>query len=48
MIFEEDAILLSFFAWYEGDEEELRKAVLKYCKSNHVDEDFLTKDDDPA
>jgi len=29
------------FDTYEGDEEELRKAVLKYCKGNHVDANFI-------
>lgn len=32
MIFEEDAILISLFENYAQDEQELRKAVLKYCK----------------
>ena len=31
MIFADDVILLSFFERYE-DEEELKEAVLKYCK----------------
>ena len=33
MIFNEDSILLSFFDRYE-DEEELKGAIQKYCRSN--------------
>ena len=39
MIFNEDAILLSLFERYadEEDLEELRKAVIKYCKGSSLD-----------
>mmetsp|Transcript_44674 Transcript_44674/g.43287 ORF Transcript_44674/g.43287 Transcript_44674/m.43287 type:complete len:107 (+) Transcript_44674:96-416(+) len=45
MIFEEDAILQSLFQSYVGDEEELRKAVLKYCKGSHAADENLKKGD---
>ena len=32
MIFDDDAILLSFFNRYEGEEEELKDAIVKYGK----------------
>jgi hypothetical protein len=37
LIFEEDALLLQLFETYQGDEEELEKAILKYCKGNQID-----------
>ena len=35
MIFSEDGILLSFFTRYEDDEEELKEAIIKYCKGGN-------------
>ena len=32
MIFSDDVILLSFFNRYEGEEEELKEAIVKYGK----------------
>ena len=32
MIFSDDAILLSFFSRYEGEEEELKEAIVKYSR----------------
>ena len=38
MLFDEDAILLSFFNRYEDpeDEEDLKKEVIKYCKGGNI------------
>lgn len=32
MIFSDDAILLSFFTRYEGEEDELKEAIVKYSR----------------
>ncbi len=32
MIFSDDAILLSFFSRYEGEEDELKDAIVKYSR----------------
>ena len=38
MIFADDAILLSFFSRYEGeDEQDLKDAIIKYCKGGIMD-----------
>ena len=34
MIFEEDFILLQLFNTYEGDEEELKKAIVHYARGS--------------
>lgn len=34
MVFNEDALLMSLFEVYIDDEEELKKAVLKYCEGS--------------
>ena len=37
MIFDDDAILLSFFSRYEGEEEELKTAIVKYSEGGHFE-----------
>ena len=35
MIFSEGVILLSFFTRYDDDENELKEAIVKYCKGGN-------------
>jgi len=38
MIFDDDVILLSFFNRYEGEEEELKDAIVKYGKGGVMEQ----------
>ena len=37
MVFSEDAILLSFFSRYEGEEGDLKDAIVKYCSGGTLE-----------
>jgi hypothetical protein len=37
MVFSEDAILLSFFSRYEGEEDDLKEAIIKYCSGGTLE-----------
>ena len=37
MVFSEDAILLSFFSRYDGEEGDLKDAIIKYCSGGALE-----------